>query len=67
MPSKNPRVNLTLSSEEYLALCDCVEANAFPSCAALVKHILLLELRRCSYLTTTLPFESSRVKGGDEE
>lgn len=67
MPTKNPRVNLTLSPEVYNALCDCVEVNAFPSCAALVTHILVLELRRCSYLTGAFPYESARVEGGEGE
>lgn len=68
MPSKNKRVNLTLSPEVYRALMDCVEANAFTSCASLVTHILILELRRCSYLTGPFPYESSRLdlKGGDQ-
>lgn len=50
MPSKNKRVNLTLPPEVYSALQDCVEANAFPSLASCVTHILILELRAYEFL-----------------
>lgn len=62
MPSTNKRVNLTLPPDVYAALLDCVEVNAFPSCAALVTHILVDRLRSLHYLPSPLPYNDNLVK-----